>query len=87
VLDGRHEVTHAAALALVGWYLMLPPLRPEGPKTDPNTHYEADLSAPFSQWSAISPGKPFATKEECEAYRPHLMKLVNAPSNRAPSMP
>jgi hypothetical protein len=28
------------------------------------------FSAPLSQWKTISTGKPFGTKEECEAY-PH----------------
>jgi len=32
---------HAAALALVGWYLMAPPIRPGG---------GVDLKAPMSQW-------------------------------------
>ena len=36
---------HAAALALVGWYLMVPPLErlPNGPEV-------FDLNAPLSQW-------------------------------------
>ncbi len=42
---------HTAALALVGWYLMMPPLKsanrddPSGPR---------DLHAPFSQWDQVS---------------------------------
>jgi len=42
---------HAAALALVGWYLMIPPLQsanrddPSGPR---------DLHAPISQWDQVS---------------------------------
>jgi hypothetical protein len=37
------RLRHAAALALTGWYLMLPP-------TIPNSH-EVDQSAPLSQWT------------------------------------
>jgi len=73
------NLRHAAALAHVGWYLMLPPLRAEGPRTDPNTSFKADLSAPLSQWKTISTGKRFDTKEECEAYPAHLMKLLHDP--------
>jgi hypothetical protein len=76
------KLHHAAALALVGWYLMLPPLRPDGPRSDPpkgSDRVKADLSAPLSQWEAISTGKPFGTKKECEAYPEHLKKLLHDP--------
>jgi hypothetical protein len=62
---------HAAALALVGWYLMLPPLRPVSPEdvsdrpvdlTVPPDRPMADLTAPFSQWTII---KTFPTEKEC----------------------
>jgi hypothetical protein len=43
---------HAAALALVGWYLMAPPL--EGPNVDP--------FAPLSKWVVI---KAYATPTAC----------------------
>jgi hypothetical protein len=35
---------HAAALALVGWYLMVPPMY---------QHHEIDDKAPLSQWRII----------------------------------
>jgi hypothetical protein len=46
---------HAAALALVGWYLMVPPIISHAPKPD--------LSAPKSKWSAYG---PFSSQGECE---------------------
>ncbi len=52
---------HAAALALVGWYLMLPPVVPvEGP---PRTiHWSED--APLNQWKIA---QSFDTAAECTA--------------------
>ena len=50
--------THAAALALVGWYLMMPP-------RDPLT-YLPDRSAPMTQWLQL---QAFDTAKECEAYK------------------
>ncbi len=45
--------THIAALALVGWYLLLPPTTPpNGPS----------LNAPLSQWA----WKWFGTQDECK---------------------
>jgi hypothetical protein len=50
---------HAAALALVGWYLMMPPPpdRPNGP---------VDISASLSRWEIID---SFDGAEECSKYR------------------
>jgi len=39
---------HAAALALVGWYLMIPPI-----KTDRHGLLDADWHAALSQWTTI----------------------------------
>jgi hypothetical protein len=39
---------HAAALALVGWYLMLPPV------VGGKHHWHLDLSAPLSQWHSVA---------------------------------
>jgi hypothetical protein len=47
---------HAAALALVGWYRMTPPL----------VHREPDETAALSGWSI---GRAFDTAKECEDYR------------------
>ena len=48
---------HAAALALVGWYLMLPPVTSDG---------RIQKDAPLSRWYIFS---NFETKEECEKAR------------------
>jgi len=52
------KLRHAAALALVGWYLMVPPLRSKGS----SECYEAN--APISQWQRI---EAFDTAEQCKA--------------------
>ncbi len=49
---------HAAALALVGWYLMVPPL-----VGDP---FHIDHAAPLSEWKIKS---SYDTAEQCEATR------------------
>jgi hypothetical protein len=47
---------HAAALALVDWYLMTPPL----------VHREPDETAALGRWII---GRAFDTAKECEDYR------------------
>jgi hypothetical protein len=47
---------HAAALALVGWFLMIPPTRGPAPA-------EILSHAPFSKWQV---GEEDASKAECE---------------------
>jgi hypothetical protein len=52
------KLSHAAALALVGWYLMVPPtIKKDG-------GYEADFNAPLSRWSVNT---PFDSTTECAA--------------------
>jgi len=51
---------HAAALALVGWYLLMPPWAGGDPPTDVNT------SAPLIQWNV---GYSFDTRAECQNAR------------------
>jgi hypothetical protein len=46
---------HAAALALVGWYLLLPPLA--------NAPYKVDTEAPLTSWKV---SQTFNTREECD---------------------
>ena len=56
---------HAAALALVGWYLMLPPLQFVGPGNDYSLAI-VDSAAPLSQWL---PMMTFKTLQECDISR------------------
>jgi len=47
---------HAAALALLGWYLMTPPIVSTSP-------FRIDLDAPLSRWDIQ---ESFDTAEDCE---------------------
>ena len=49
---------HAAALALVGWYLMIPPV------IEKAGGYEADFDAPLARWAVNT---PFDSASECGA--------------------
>jgi hypothetical protein len=53
---------HAAAIALVGWYLMVPPVK-YAPTSKPDL-LAVDPSAPLSKWSV---SESFDTAAECEA--------------------
>lgn len=67
---------HAAALALVGWYFLLPPIRVLGPKNDPNTPIEFDEKAPLAEWKII---QGFDAIKDCYDYPAHLEKLLHDP--------
>jgi hypothetical protein len=54
------NLRHAAALALVGWYLMMPPPRTVG------DHFETNFYAPLSKWTMI---RRFDLQPQCEAAR------------------
>jgi hypothetical protein len=54
------KLRHAAALALIGWALMMPPPRPVG------DHFETNFSAPLSKWSTV---RTFDLQSQCEAAR------------------
>jgi hypothetical protein len=56
---------HTAALALVGWYLMTPPLGPNG-SIDPN--------APLSRWEEF---EGYDSAAACEVEHNHLLDLAN----------
>jgi hypothetical protein len=62
---------HAAALALVGWYLMMPP-------------ESGDKGAPLSKWEIVN---SFDDAENCQVDRHDFstdgMKRLNAPKNKA----
>lgn len=61
---------HAAALALVSWYLMTPP-----PPFDPNT--------PLSKWTRL--GKTdYASEGECAAMREKLQATFRDPGDIPP---
>ena len=54
---------HAAALALVGWYLMTPPIAP-GALDNPQQAQLIRASAPLSEWGIVH---SFDTADECKA--------------------
>jgi len=56
---------HAAALALVGWYLMVPPLFPHS-----KSPFARDDSLPLSRWKLIN---SFDTAAECKTEEHRLM--------------
>ena len=57
------NLRHAAALAVVGWYLMLPPFTKKGPDS---YDLPPDTSAPISNWTTYSVLDHFDTEEECK---------------------
>src|SRR5580704_5850869 len=56
------KLRHAAALALVGWYLISPPRVAGSPP-----QWRIDDTAPVSRWDRG--GTYFSNREKCEAYR------------------
>jgi hypothetical protein len=62
---------HAAALALVGWYLMTPPCRTVSSWHDPGGGYAGgfcrnDSQAPLRQWTRVPDTKEFEYKTDCQ---------------------
>ena len=61
------QLCHAATLALVGWYLMGPPVI--------SVHFEssdfADPDAPLSKWTIL---KSFDAAKDCEAGRQNMLR-------------
>jgi hypothetical protein len=68
------RIRHAAVLTLVGWYLMVPPIRILGPASDPKTPVEFDRRAPLSEWKILG---SFDTAKACYDYPAHLEKLLH----------
>jgi hypothetical protein len=62
---------HATALALVGWYLMLPPLHFVGPANHPYSLAIVDSAAPLSGWL---PMMIFKTLQECDNFSTRLAR-------------
>jgi|SRR5208282_3053136 len=63
------NLRHAVALALVGWYLILPPAL----ATNPN---KPDLTAPLSKWTVHD---KMQTATECERKRRLAVMLAHDP--------
>jgi hypothetical protein len=62
---------HAAALAVVGWHLMLPPLQFVGPPNDPYSLAIVDDAAPLSRWL---PMMTLETLQECHNFSTRLAR-------------
>lgn len=63
------KLHHAAALALLGWYLISPPRVPGGPPPP----MQSDYAAPLFQWNRG--GTYFSNRKKCEDYRQWLLNL------------
>ncbi|MGA9884041.1 MAG: hypothetical protein WBQ34_10010 [Candidatus Acidiferrales bacterium] len=59
------KLRHIAALALVGWYLMVPPI------VQKNGKYQYDYAAPLSKWTEED---AFDTASDCKEDRETLVK-------------
>jgi hypothetical protein len=68
-MKSKMNLRHAAALALVGWYLMVPPVVCEKGKCT------AELNAPFSQWHRSR--KSAGSESNCEEARPRVRAAVD----------
>jgi hypothetical protein len=67
------KIHHAIALALVGWYLIMPNRLPNST--------EHDVHAPLSQWTKID---NYATREQCESAKALSIQMINHPTNLGP---
>jgi hypothetical protein len=54
---------HTALLALVGWYLMFPPIDPSSRRDPSFTEQQPDLKAPLYMWSIAD---EFDSADECK---------------------
>ena len=63
---------HAAALALVGWYLMLPPL-----KLDQSGKYHPEFEVPLNQWESLQSYDDAAKCEEDNLRRTIALQSVS----------
>lgn len=64
---------HAAVLALVGWYLMVPPIVMEGEKA------KVDGRVPLSQWGRGD--RVYGTESACEEMRAKLSAIAESHKN------
>jgi hypothetical protein len=63
------NLRHAAALTLVGWYLMMPP--------DSTVPHSVDSTAPISRWSIIT---DFDSADTCKQALTELQKKNSDPA-------
>ena len=67
------KLRHAAALALIGWYLLQPPMRSHSGR------YEYDANAPLSLWSEHA---AYDSAAECEKGKAKLAEAFpDAPAS------
>jgi len=59
------KLRHVAALALVAWFLMMPPPRTVG------DHFETNFYAPLSKWTKL---RRFDLQSQCETTREAYQK-------------
>jgi hypothetical protein len=64
------KLCHAVALALVGWYLVSPPIYKPGSRG--HKAYYTDVSAPLSQWTIM---KVFDSAADCQKEQEHKNQL------------
>jgi hypothetical protein len=69
------KLRHAAALALVGWYLMVPPLHKSGVWT-------RFWYGQFADWNTVN---SFDSAKECEDYRRQMIAAAQNSSKHAVS--
>jgi hypothetical protein len=67
------KLHHAAALALVGWYLLMPPITMEGEKA------KIDGTVPLSQWNRGD--RVYETESACEEARTKLRAIAESHKN------
>jgi len=71
------KAPHAAALALIGWYLLIPPVITTGRSKEPNQFV---WSVPLSLWHRVS---SFDDADDCEKYMYDVKRAYEDPSFRA----
>jgi hypothetical protein len=72
------NLRHTAALALVGWYLMMPPVRE--PKHD---EPYVDDRASYSEWAALI---WFSDQAQCEQNRDDRIQVIEHDSVKFPNI-
>lgn len=68
------NLRHAAALALVGWYFIVPPFQGSNPESS-----RADVNAPLSQWQIWS---GYDSAKQCNEETKHVYEVYLTAKNR-----